>query len=143
MNQYLDMAIVAFIARLLFGCLRVRLIVIRGSALGIFSSHTMNCCYLVMTNNPDQRAKIYYSTDGTEPTILYSDTVALSNLADVQAISKRFGSYTVDTARYEVTYVYDGVTARTASGGLLKNAFEWCGTDKIEMYPWLVKVDRS
>ena len=89
--------------------------------------------YLVMTNNPDQRAKIYYSTDGTEPTILYSDTVALSNLADVQAISKRFGSYTVDTARYEVTYVYDGVTARTASGGLLKNAFEWCGTDKIEM----------
>ena len=89
--------------------------------------------YLVMTNNPDQRAKIYYSTDGTEPTILYNDTVALSNLADVQAISKRFGSYTVDTARYEVTYVYDGVTARTASGGLLKNAFEWCGTDKIEM----------
>lgn len=89
--------------------------------------------YLVMTNDPDQRAKIYYSTDGTEPTILYSDTVALSNLADVQAISKRFGSYTVDTARYEVTYVYDGVTARTASGGLLKNAFEWCGTDKIEM----------
>ena len=89
--------------------------------------------YLVMTNNPDQRAKIYYSTDGTEPTILYNDTVALSNLADIQAISKRFGSYTVDTARYEVTYVYDGVTARTASGGLLKNAFEWCGTDKIEM----------
>ena len=86
-----------------------------------------------MTNNPDQRAKIYYSTDGTEPTILYNDTVALSNLADIQAISKRFGSYTVDTARYEVTYVYDGVTARTASGGLLKNAFEWCGTDEIEM----------
>jgi hypothetical protein len=86
-----------------------------------------------MTNNPDQRAKIYYSTDGTEPTILYSDTVALSNLAAIQAISKRFGSYTVDTARYEITYVYDGVTARTATGGLLKNAFEWCGTDKIEM----------
>ena len=89
--------------------------------------------YLVMTNDPEQRAKIYYSTDGSEPTILYSDTVALSNLCDIQAISKRFGSYTVDTARYEVTYVYDGVTARTASGGLLKNAFEWCGTDKIEM----------
>ena len=94
---------------------------------------TYNGRYLVMTNNPDQRAKIYYSTDGTEPTILYSDTVALSNLGTIQAISKRFGSYTVDTTRYEVTYVYDGVTARTASGGLLKNAFEWCGTDKIEM----------
>lgn len=89
--------------------------------------------YLVMTNNPDQRAKIYYSTDGTEPTILYNDTIAMSNLAAIQAISKRFGSYTVDTARYEITYVYDGVTARTATGGLLKNAFEWCGTDKIEM----------
>ena len=89
--------------------------------------------HLVMTNDPEQRAKIYYSTDGAEPTILYSDTVALSNLGVIQAISKRYGSYTVDTARYEVTYVYDGVTARTASGGLLKNAFEWCGTDKIEM----------
>ena len=89
--------------------------------------------YLVMTNDPDQRAKIYYSTDGTEPTILYNDTIAMSNLAAIQAISKRFGSYTVDTARYEITYVYDGVTARTATGGLLKNAFEWCGTDKIEM----------
>ena len=89
--------------------------------------------YLVMTNDPDQRAKIYYSTDGTEPTILYNDTIAMSNLAAIQAISKRFGSYTVDTARYEITYVYDGVTARTATGGLLKNAFEWCSTDKIEM----------
>ena len=89
--------------------------------------------HLVMTNDPEQRAKIYYSTDGAEPTILYSDTVALSNLGVIQAISKRYGSYTVDTARYEVTYVYDGVTARTATGGLLKNAFEWCSTDKIEM----------
>lgn len=89
--------------------------------------------HLVMTNDPEQRAKIYYSTDGSEPTILYSDTVALSNLGVIQAISKRYGSYTVDTARYEVTYVYDGVTARTVSGGLLKNAFEWCSTDKIEM----------
>ena len=89
--------------------------------------------YVVMTNDPEQKANIYYSTDGSEPTILYNDTVALSNLGVIQAISKRFGSYTVDTARYEVTYVYDGVTARTASGGLLKNAFEWCGTDKIEM----------
>ena len=89
--------------------------------------------HLVMTNDPEQRAKIYYSTDGSEPIILYSDTVALSNLGVIQAISKRYGSYTVDTARYEVTYVYDGVTARTASGGLLKNAFEWCSTDKIEM----------
>ena len=89
--------------------------------------------YLVMTNDASQRAKIYYSTDGSEPTILYSDTVALSNLGTIQAISKRFGSYTVDTARYEITYVYDGVTARTARGGLLKNAFEWCGTDKIDM----------
>ncbi len=89
--------------------------------------------YLVMTNDTAQRAKIYYSTDGSEPTILYSDTVALSNLGTIQAISKRFGSYTVDTARYEITYVYDGVTARTARGGLLKNAFEWCGTDKIDM----------
>lgn len=89
--------------------------------------------HLVMTNDKEQRANIYYSTDGSEPTILYSDTVALSNLGVIQAISKRYGSYTVDTARYEVTYVYDGVTARTATGGLLKNAFEWCGTDKIEM----------
>ena len=89
--------------------------------------------YLTMTNDKEQRANIYYSTDGSEPTILYSDTVALSNLGVIQAISKRYGSYTVDTARYEITYVYDGVTARTASGGLLKNALEWRGTDKIEM----------
>lgn len=89
--------------------------------------------YLSMTNDTTQRAKIYYSTDGSAPTILYSDTIAISNLGTIQAISKRFGSYTVDTARYEITYVYDGVTARTANGGLLKNAFEWCGTDKIEM----------
>ena len=89
--------------------------------------------YLSMTNDTTQRAKIYYSTDGSAPTILYSDTITISNLGTIQAISKRFGSYTVDTARYEITYVYDGVTARTASGGLLKKAFEWCGTDNIEM----------
>ena len=89
--------------------------------------------HVVMTNVKEQKASIYYSTDGSKPTILYSDTVSISNLGTIQAISKRFGSFTVDTTRYEVTYVYDGVTARTASGGLLKNAFEWCGTDKIEM----------
>ena len=94
---------------------------------------TYNGRYMSMANDTTQRAQIYYSVDGSAPTILYSDTIAISNLGVIQAISKRFGSYTVDTTRYEVTYVYDGVTARTASGGLLKNAFEWCGTDNIEM----------
>ena len=96
---------------------------------------TYNGHYVTMANNKEQRANIYYSLDGSEPTILCNngDTIAISNLGVIQAISKRFGSYTVDTTRYEVTYVFDGVTARTASGGLLKNAFEWCGTDKVEM----------
>ena len=89
--------------------------------------------YLVMTNNTAQKAKIYYSMDGSEPTILYSDTVTISNLGTIQAISKRIGSYTVDTTRYEITYVFDGVSARTSSAGLLAKAFEWCGTDKVEM----------
>ena len=89
--------------------------------------------YLTMTNDKEQKASIYYSVDGTAPSILYNDTVAISNLGTIMAISKRFGSYTVDTTRYEITYVYDGVTARTASGGLLAKAFEWCGTNNIEM----------
>ena len=94
---------------------------------------TYNGRYMTMTNDASQKANIYYSIDGSEPTILYSDTVALSNLGTIQAISKRIGSFTVDTASYKVDYIFDGVTARTASGGLLKNAFEWCGTDKVEL----------
>ena len=89
--------------------------------------------YLTMTNDKEQKASIYYSVDGTAPSILYNDTVAISNLGTIMAISKRFGSYTVDTTRYEITYVFDGVTARTASGGLLAKAFEWYGTNNIEM----------
>lgn len=88
--------------------------------------------YLTMSNDVSQRAEIYYSMDGSKPSILYRDTIVISNLGTIQAISKRFGSYTVDTTVYKIEYVYDGVIARTASGGMLKNAFEWCGTDKIE-----------
>lgn len=93
---------------------------------------TYNGRYMVMTNDASQKAKIYYSLDDTAPTILYSDTIAISNLGTIQAISKRFGSFTVDTTVYKIDYLFDGVTARTANGGLLKNAFEWCGTDKVE-----------
>lgn len=93
---------------------------------------TYNGRYMTMTNDSTQRAKIYFSLDGSEPTILYGDTLTITNLGVIQAISKRFGSFTVDTAVYKVDYLFDGVTARIASGGLLKNAFEWCGTDKVE-----------
>ncbi len=89
--------------------------------------------YLTLTIPKEQKSQIYYSTDGKAPSILYSDTVAISNIGTILAISKRFGSYTVDTTRYEIAYVYDGVTARTASVGLLAKCFEWCGTDKVEM----------
>ena len=88
--------------------------------------------HLSMTIPEEQHAQIYYSLDGSKPSILYSDTLTLSSLVTVNAIARRFGSYTVDTTRYVVDYLYDGVTAHTASGGLLSKAFEWSGTDKIE-----------
>ena len=88
---------------------------------------------MVMTVPAEQKASIYYSVDGTKPNILYNDTILVSNLGTVLAIAKRFGSYTVDTTRYEITYVFDGVTAKTATGGLLSKAIEWCGADKVEM----------
>ena len=88
---------------------------------------------MVMTVPAEQKASIYYSVDGTKPNLLYNDTILMSNLGTVLAIAKRFGSYTVDTTRYEITYVFDGVTAKTASGGLLAKAIEWCGADKVEM----------
>ena len=88
--------------------------------------------YLVLTVPAEERADIYYSSDGSEPSTLYSDSVAIYNLGVVKAISKRFGSFTVDTASYNIQYVYDGVTAKTAVGGVLAKAFEWCGTDDVE-----------
>ena len=89
--------------------------------------------HLSMTIPEEQHAQIYYSLDGSKPSILYSDTLTLSSLVTVNAIARRFGSYTVDTTRYVVDYLYDDVTAHTASGGLLSKAFEWSGTDKIEI----------
>lgn len=89
--------------------------------------------YMTMQIPEQYKANIYYSTDGSVPTIQYSDTITISNLGTIQAVAKRFGSYTVDTTRYEVTYLFDGVTARTTSGGLLAKCFEWSGTDKVEM----------
>ena len=88
--------------------------------------------YLVLTVPAEERADIYYSSDGSDPSTLYTDSVAIYNIGVVKAISKRFGSFTVDTASYNIQYVYDGVTAKTAVGGVLAKAFEWCGTDDVE-----------
>ena len=95
-------------------------------------SVTYNGRYLVLSIPQEYRASIYYSTDESTPTILYSDSLIISNIGQIQAIAKRYGSYTVDTTKYEIPYVYDGVTARTARGGLLAKAFEWSGTSNIE-----------
>lgn len=88
--------------------------------------------YLVLTVPEAERAAIYYSSDGSEPTTLYSDTVTIYNIGVIKAISKRFGSFTVDTTSYDIQYVFDGITAKTAVGGVLANAFEWCGTGNVE-----------
>ena len=88
--------------------------------------------YLVLTVPEAERAAIYYSSDGSEPTTLYTDTVSIYNIGVIKAISKRFGSFTVDTTSYDIQYVFDGITAKTAVGGVLANAFEWCGTGNVE-----------
>ena len=87
--------------------------------------------YLTLASAEDGR--IYYSLDGTTPILQYKDTLTCYDLATVKAIAKRFGSVTSDTLNYKIDYVYDGVTAKTAEGGLLAKCFEWSGTDKVEM----------
>ena len=87
--------------------------------------------YLTLASAEDGR--IYYSLDGTTPVLQYKDTLTCYDFATVKAIAKRFGSVTSDTLNYKIDYVYDGVTAKTAEGGLLAKCFEWSGTDKVEM----------
>ena len=86
--------------------------------------------YLTLSSAEDGR--IYYSLDGSKPNVQYKDTITCYDFITVKAIAKRFGSVTSDTLNFNVDYVYDGVTARTANGGILAKAFEWSGTDKIE-----------
>ena len=89
--------------------------------------------YLTMKVPEEPKSKIYYSLDGSEPSVLYSEPITITDIGTVTAIAKRFGCYTPEATRYEVTYAFDGVTARTAEGGLLGSAIAWYGADKVEM----------
>lgn len=82
----------------------------------------------------EEGVQIRYTTDGTVPTdnsTLYVDSFEPEHLCLIKAIATREGYLnSVMTSRI-INYFYDGRFARVSQGGLLANAFAWCGTDAV------------
>lgn len=85
--------------------------------------------YLKLTI-PTTDATVYYTTDGTEPTIaspLYDDKVGilLDDLSTVKAIAVKQWLNHSAVASYTPAYCYNGKTANLSEAGCLAKAMEW------------------
>jgi hypothetical protein len=91
-------------------------------------------------------AAIYYTTDGTEPTInsaLYSEPFSVLGLCTVKTFAVKKWMNDAKPTSLEVKYVYDGELAIVKEAGLLNKAFEWCGTPGVKTLRIQGPVDES
>ena len=90
----------------------------------VYDGHTVTLTTAV------PRTRIYYTLDGTEPTIastLYEAPIELTGLCTVQAIAVTDGLNPSEPVRLDVDYFFDGVTAWVRGSAELSQAFEWVG----------------
>lgn len=75
-------------------------------------------------------AKIYYTTNGTNPTEqsnLYTGTVVLDGLCTVKAIAIKEAMNNSDVVKYTLPCYYNKGDVYIHTAGTMEHAFEWCG----------------
>ena len=83
----------------------------------------------VRLSTEESGARIYYTTDGSNPTEssnLYAGTpIVVDGLCTVNAIAVKANTNNSRVATRQLDYVYDGHSAIVRSAGLLSRAFDW------------------
>lgn len=83
----------------------------------------------------EQNATVYYTLDGTSPTEyskVYKGKISVDKLLTVKAAAMRPYTIMSEVSSMTLKYVYDGSEAIVSEGGLLDEAFKWCGNDAVE-----------
>lgn len=80
-------------------------------------------------------AKIYYTTDGTNPSTnssLYSSKTEMKEFCTLKAIAAKEGMANSEITEYDVSYYNDESTVYIEKPGYLKDAFEWIGVSNVK-----------